>query len=1629
MSCAERGNFPDIRNFSSIISSVNRILSGQFALSQNNGDDKSCGISASLKPSSQSDSQYQVLQLWLSGAPLDKVLKNYSDNDNQGYLIRWLIPEFKDSACLLADLTDEARPSYCAPAVYRRDIFDKDFRQSAAKSDKAKTSQPLSPLNYCVDLDRPDGLIYPSSWWRYCERLWHRFYKTVKEKGTSGESVLFDALVKLEAGLNAVWTSGRARARAHLEPLGDKNILKQIETSRQVIVDWKPRTLGRLRIPHGSHKGRLCPFQTPESERTGLNLQLTADASLGGNGKVKQGTRLFSAAVGMVPYPFNTDGPRLMMGGKNMKQAEPGIHGAEPTLVPGYCEGIGDRHGDRLEAFRDHVDENGRLTPPIGLNALTVIMPFEGFTYEDGLVISRSLARRFDIDEDEYVYSKVIRAVLIKDEVANAIGVKATELRPEMILSYLKNLWEQKCGTHFVYGDKLPDFGLRLYEDDMAPDPVSATEESDTAESPSSDEAVFVNSANKEQPEFTLKHWHEIYAHHAPGTLKNVSFNRFSLRGHDTYYRADIIIKWSYSVCRPTEIGDKITGRNGNKGVVTQIIDDEKMPRVHFGKELGGPQFAELIISPSSIMGRKNLGQIWEMLHSLLIKANKTSVINQELITRDNECRQEACAALKELGADARGMFKVTYGKEENIRAFAGWQYFCRLHHHARKKLQARGKYAPNERTTGQPMRCGSQTGQRMGEMENWSLLSHGAQKTLFAMRENQCGDYEKTRTLFADILRSLGIEENQSGSTLNFAFEVDESGERTTLQRLLGNYGMLRKGKIYSVCWSMGKNKEFVSMKEHVEKILDECDLYNDEDDKGKKEFIEGFRKRMKDSPFFDKKGNLYVNADLLEYKRDLRKELSKFERDKQGYSQLKHLDDYLKMLEKLLSSKKGIPRKFMLGRRYNHSGRAVIVPAPSLNVDEVYLPAAMLVELLDGYDKDYRRFLPDTLRNTAEIRRELNIWTCNNENTEQSAEVKKAASLAEQYDKFLQSNIGELWCLMIRQPSLHRHSVQAFRVRCWEHSVIGLPPFVTPGFGADFDGDTMAVFLPPYSARKDLRRCSILNNPGIVGDGSLAFATSLDLALGWYKMPDKQRKHWYEELAILGPSDSDFEPLKKYLPKLLKKFESASQTRTELRRLQQELCACSTGAASLAPGEFEILCQELENSLGASNLLCKGDLPFDLQTVKVALNGADEEIKKLLSEPERKEWGLNIMLKADAKGSASDIRQMTWAIGIVECMTDEDNAEGRKEEKFIPDCFWKGLSPDKMFVYSYPSRYSMAQKKLSVADAGYFSRQMAEGLFEITVEGEDCGTNEGIQISYDRNLKRLTVEGMQLPTKGSIRADLERAAWGRVPAGMKDCLSGTDLDALNAYFIASAPTEEKPFDEQAANEARLSDELREHLRVHQGKLVVRSPLYCHEKENGHVCAHCYGADIASKPYDHYDNTSRPVCIAEGACVGLTAAQAIGERGTQLAMKRFHAVAGEASSGESVISKMRGILYTRKDEHSLTELFGHYEGNDAEKHVKRGILADAEKNGALIAAKELPQALIHYELALAVPQPPSKLAENAEGCFLSAIAHEKISSLIESGGNKIDSLNSIKSRLVWEGGKKADGSDTKNNN
>lgn len=1533
-------------------------------------------------------------------------------------------------------------------------------------------------------------------------------------------------LCKLESSLNSFWTSRSVRSGlVKALPLDDSNSLRCLELERQVTMASKVQTNGRVRLPHVSHKYRLCPFHTPESEKIGLQLFMAATAHRGEDGSgIKPAEKddeqsLFSVAVGMVPYPHHSDGPRLMMGGKNLKQGEQSIEGGEPSLVPGYIEGA---RGKKLEALEGHLDEAGRFTPYLGSNALVAVMPWKGFTYEDGLVVSRSFTEKLKMDPNGKFDPKrqqTGKIYELKGEMLSQTGVKDFPELIERIERQVRGLAGEEKKT-YTFDEPLPLPGVLTGERS------------------------------------------HFYPWFMPGTLIGVSVKSARDRKRKDSLKSKVEIVYEFDIVRPLRIGDKITGRNGNKGVVTKIEEDDAMPKV----VLKGPDCGErletvdLIISPCSIVGRKNLGQILEMGHGLALKARDWGLIDDEVksddLYRGEEWRNTVLPILKKLGlkdeADKKSGFPVRYSEgdqKKEVRAFCGYQYISRLVHHVDKKLQARGTDGPSNGFIGQPTSGGAKAGQRLGEMENWAILSRGplcsengldghALDLLSSLRvsgEMQEDGQARTMDALEKLLWLAGVdgmarpegsmpikrvgsgqgtapclssriahtliansddegyfdkkhqkreESSELGNVFNFPApeEIDdlrkypavvttidqESSEvelkiTEAIERCLENKVILDKvtqswidGAIKAMERALGLERGEESDHPILRAIRDmKIDTKsNDSEDQQESRSSSDSKGKMPCSPMAltlltarskDSWGIPFMLDVLLQQEtlgqcyKALMEDVGKVPKDRKvanavAYAVLTSLQKYHQILSNCVKGKRGILRGHVLGHRTNHSGRSVIVSRPELALDEVRLPVQLAVELLKDHDGLEILGLKGKLK---DLRKKAH-----------SGDAAKVKEVAKAINKALEEE-GPLWCILIRQPSLHRHSVQAFKWTVWEEQAMAIPSMVTEGFNADFDGDTMAVYLPQDPWIRDLSGFTLKATPGRIGDGKLMIASGLDLALGWSALDRETKKEYlgycYQREDVEEKSKGYATPLGDLVNAMVKNDPGWW---THLGQLQRDICAASTGCCSFPPDELDDLFVELkENRKEARSLEETED--YDPQKITQQELG---ELKEKYQNCEKTTedvilaWlethsnsHLSRMVRSKAKGSLSDLRQMCGFIGLQDIYSktsEEITSSGEEDENkpilckylhesWIPGCFWTGLSDDELFVYSYASRDSMGDKKLATAQAGYLSRLLAEGLYDTLTESEDCGSGGRMEIyvqAVDEEKRRLSInytfpEGHNLKPKGGYLWESPEIFPGDdVDSALESVLLGRWCHRIGQK--ADERIDLVDFDKLiSADELDRLKDISKTINIGQGPVIIAScasPITCAQSERG-VCSRCVGADIGRV-------SNRPVPV--DMPVGLNAAMGIGERGTQLAMKRFHDV-GSGVEGDPIKS-LRQILVTGTRLASNLEGGQKEDGASPKKRRPRRALSERYRDlldkvltepGSGDEERshrfgELPQRLVLFELALRAPKGLSSWASDCEGRTLAAMAYERIDDILLKGG--AEALSTLKSKVMF---------------
>ena len=650
------------------------------------------------------------------------------------------------------------------------------------------------------------------------------------------------------------------------------------------------------------------------------------------------------------------------------------------------------------------------------------------------------------------------------------------------------------------------------------------------------------------------------------------------------------------------------------------------------------------------------------------------------------------------------------------------------------------------------------------------------------------------------------------------------------------------------------------------------------------------------------------------------------------------------LKSLSESLRGKQGRFRQNLLGKRVDYSGRSVIVVGPTLKIYQCGLPKEMALEL----------FKPFVMKRLVE--------------TQKATNIKNAKTLVEKVDKevwdALENVIKDHPVLLNRAPTLHRLSIQAFEPVLVEGRAIKLHPLVCTAFNADFDGDQMPVHVPLSNEAQAEARFLMLSANNFLKpvDGKAVTVPSQDMVLGSYYLtidragelgeggyfrdfneammayangllglhaPIKVRVtkeidgvvHSGIIDATLGrlifnaPIPQDLGFVDRSKPENLLKLEVDFTTKKKQLGQIVDRTIKKHGPAVTA----QVLDAIKENGYKYSTLASISISVLDMTVPdqkKSIIAQAEKDVEKigrtfrrgLLSEEERynsviRVWeqatndvidalkncmdrynSINMMSDSGARGSMAQMRQLAGMRGLMFA------TNGRTMEIPIKSCFREGMSVLEYFVGARGSRKSLSDTALKTADSGYLTRRLVDVSQDVIVREEDCGSREGIWVSDVKDGNEI-IEPLidRLPGRFVIGDVVD--ANGNVLAH-----DGEMLNLAQATAIVNAGIE---------------------------KVHVRSILKCKCKHG--VCAHCYGADLA---------TSKKVSVGEA--VGIIAAQSIGEPGTQLTMRTFHTGGIAGADITQGLPRVEEIFEARRPKKTATisEISGHVEIQNSKRNI-----------------------------------------------------------------------------------------------
>jgi DNA-directed RNA polymerase subunit beta' len=349
------------------------------------------------------------------------------------------------------------------------------------------------------------------------------------------------------------------------------------------------------------------------------------------------------------------------------------------------------KKGDKVRAGQTVADssftKDGTLA--MGSNLRVAYMPYKGLNFEDGVVISESAAKKMT---SEHMHRHALRSD------ANTT------------LNKKKFLAETAGQITSAQADKLDDDSVvkpgQIVE---SGDVLIGTLKKETLTPEQKQLALFSRKAAKPvKPHPTV--WDKDY----PGVV-----SRVVKHGKNT----TVYVK----TATPAEVGDKMVGRHGNKGIITAILPDGEMPKTKDGKGM------EVLLNPAGVPGRINLGQIMETAAAKVAeKTGKTYAVNNFDPNNTNYSVNLQKELKKHGVSDTEEMVDAQTGKSYG-KVLTGPQYIYKLHHTVDKKRSARSRGAYTLNRT--PQRGGTTGGQSMDVSGQYALLAHGARE---AVRESQ---------------------------------------------------------------------------------------------------------------------------------------------------------------------------------------------------------------------------------------------------------------------------------------------------------------------------------------------------------------------------------------------------------------------------------------------------------------------------------------------------------------------------------------------------------------------------------------------------------------------------------------------------------------------------------------------------------------------------------------------------------------------------------------------------------------------------------------------------------------------------------------------------------------------------
>ncbi len=388
--------------------------------------------------------------------------------------------------------------------------------------------------------------------------------------------------------------------------------------------------------------------------------------------------------------------------------------------------------GDKIKRGQPLADgastKNGELA--LGQNLLVAFMAWDGYNYEDAIIISERL-----VQKDRLTSLHLAR---------HTIELRDTKLGPEVFTADIPNVSEEKIKD--LDSEGIIRVGAEVQAGDILVGKITPKGETELSAEEKLLRAIFGEKARDVRDT-------SLYLDH--GEHGKVVDVKVFVREDGDKLSPGVIksVEVTIANLRKIQVGDKMAGRHGNKGVISRVVPAEDMPFLPDGTPV------DIILTPLGVVSRMNLGQILEIHLSLAANAQGYQVATHPM---DGVAEEDIRAELTKAGFRETGdvtLFDGRTGEAFDHQVSVGYMYMLKLGHMVEDKIHQRS-IGPYSLITQQPLGGKAQHGgQRFGEMEVWALEAYGAAHTLQEILTIKSDDVPGRSKAYESIIKGESVK------------------------------------------------------------------------------------------------------------------------------------------------------------------------------------------------------------------------------------------------------------------------------------------------------------------------------------------------------------------------------------------------------------------------------------------------------------------------------------------------------------------------------------------------------------------------------------------------------------------------------------------------------------------------------------------------------------------------------------------------------------------------------------------------------------------------------------------------------------------------------------------------------